>query len=231
MTRTGSCPLARWTCPDRRGPPREPLGGARGAREAVRRRDRDRVRGLGAQRPRRAVIGDFNHWDGRGTRCGPWRRRDLGAVLPDVGDGTRYKFDVCGPDGQWAPQRPTRWPTWPSGPPATASVIYTSRYEWSDAEWAAARSRRAADPRAGQRVRGAPGLVAARPVLRPARRRADRLRLGHGFTHVEFLPVAEHPFGGSGLPGHLLLRAHGPVRQPGTNSATWWTGCTRPGSA
>ncbi|HEX9356194.1 MAG TPA: 1,4-alpha-glucan branching enzyme, partial [Streptosporangiaceae bacterium] len=48
------------------------------------------------------VIGDFNHWDGRGHPM-----RSLGGAgiwelfVPDVGEGTRYKYDVCGPDGQW----------------------------------------------------------------------------------------------------------------------------------
>ena len=52
--------------------------------------------------------------------------------------------------------------------------------------------------RPDERLRGAPRLVAAGPVLPRPRRPADRLRAAtSGFTHVEFLPVAEHPFGGS----------------------------------
>ena len=82
-------------------------------------------------------------------------------------------------------------------PPATASVVYESAYEWADADWMTARAARQPLTSADERLRGAPRLVAARAVLPPARRRARRLRDRPGFTHVEFLPVAEHPFGGS----------------------------------
>jgi 1,4-alpha-glucan branching enzyme len=82
-------------------------------------------------------------------------------------------------------------------PPATASVIYTSRYEWGDAGWVTARER-------GQQVREPVSVYEVhlgswRPGLSYIQL-ADELTdyvAGMGFTHVEFLPVAEHPFGGS----------------------------------
>ena len=60
------------------------------------------------------VIGDFNHWDGRGHPM-----RSLGGAgvwelfVPGVGEGTRYKYEICGPDGAWR-AKATRWRSWPS---------------------------------------------------------------------------------------------------------------------
>ena len=68
------------------------------------------------------VIADFNHWDGRGHPM-----RSLGGTgvwelfVPDVGDGTHYKFDVCGPDGQWR-RKADPMANLAERPPATASV-------------------------------------------------------------------------------------------------------------
>ncbi len=162
------------------------------------------------------VIGDFNHWDGRGHPM-----RSLGGAgvweifLPGVGDGARYKFDICGPDGQWH-RKADPMARLAERPPATASVVYTARYEWGDADWLAARTQRTAGQPAGQHLRGAPRLVAAGPVLHRAGRRADRVR------HRDGLHPRGVPAGGRapvrrllGLPGHLVLRPDVPVRHPG----------------
>src|SRR5262249_61526871 len=86
------------------------------------------------------VIGDFNHWDGRG-----YPMRSLGGAgvwelfVPGATEGSHYKFDICGPDGRWrrkADPLASRAET----PPATASVVFTSVYVWADEEWLTARS-------------------------------------------------------------------------------------------
>ena len=143
------------------------------------------------------AIGDFNHWDGRGH---PMRSLGSSGVweifLPGVGDGTRYKFDICGPDGQWR-RKADPMASLAERPPATASVVYTSSYEWADAEWIAARGQSSlvSEPVSVYEVH----LGSWRPGL-------SYLQLAEeltsyvsslGFTHVELLPVAEHPFGGS----------------------------------
>ena len=161
------------------------------------------------------VIGDFNHWDGRGHPM-----RSLGGAgvweifLPEVGDGTRYKFDICGPDGQWR-RKADPMASLAERPPATASVVYTARYEWGDADWLAAREQRQHGQRADERVRGAPRLLAAGAELRRAGRGADRVRRRAGL-HPRGVPA-----GGRapvrrvlGLPGHLVLRADLAVRHP-----------------
>src|SRR5690348_8384461 len=87
------------------------------------------------------VIGDFNHWDGRGHPM-----RSLGGsgiwelFVPGAGDGTHYKFDICGPDGRWR-RKADPMASRAEQPPATASVVYTSGYTWRDEDWLAARGR------------------------------------------------------------------------------------------
>src|SRR6266550_661415 len=143
------------------------------------------------------VTGDFNGWDGRA-----YPMRSLGGsgvwelFVPGVSEGTRYKYVICGPDGVWR-EKADPMATAAEQPPATASVIYTSRHAWDDSEWMQARGER-------EPVREAvsiyevhlgswrPGLSYRELAVQLADYVTDM-----GFTHVEFLPVAEHPFGGS----------------------------------
>jgi len=143
------------------------------------------------------VIGDFNHWDGRA-----YPMRSLGSsgvwelFVPGVDPGARYKYDIRGPDGSWH-RKADPMASLAERPPATASVVCESRYEWGDQAWMA--------QRAGREPFGAPMSVyevhlgSWRPGLSYAEL-ADQLTAyvtDLGFTHVEFMPVAEHPFGGS----------------------------------
>ncbi|WP_308259387.1 1,4-alpha-glucan branching protein GlgB [Pseudonocardia sp. H11422] len=143
------------------------------------------------------VTGDFDGWAG-------WTHpmRSLGGsgvweiFVPDVEPGTRYKFRILGADGRWRDKAdPLAFAT--EIPPATASVVDDSNYEWGDAEWMAARAQRQphAEPMSVYEMH----LGSWRQGL-GYRELADELieYLDEtGFTHVELLPVAEHPFGGS----------------------------------
>ncbi|HEY2691733.1 MAG TPA: 1,4-alpha-glucan branching protein GlgB [Streptosporangiaceae bacterium] len=143
------------------------------------------------------VIGDFNHWDGRAHPM-----RSLGGsgvwelFVPGAAPGTRYKYDICGPDGAWR-QKADPMASQAERPPDTASVVSKSRYEWGDQGWMAARAAR--DPLSQPMSVYEVHLGSWRPGLSYADL-ADQLT-GYvtelGFTHVEFLPVAEHPYGGS----------------------------------
>jgi 1,4-alpha-glucan branching enzyme len=143
------------------------------------------------------VIGDFNHWDGRGHPM-----RSLGGagvwelLVPGIGPGTRYKYELCGPDGQWR-AKADPMARLAETPPATASVVTVSDYEWADGEWMAARreSNPLTSPMSVYEVHiGSWRLGLSYRDL--AERLVPYVR-EMGFTHVEFLPVAEHPFGGS----------------------------------
>jgi 1,4-alpha-glucan branching enzyme len=143
------------------------------------------------------LIGDFDHWSGRAL---PMRSLGSSGVwelfVPGVEDGARYKFRILGADGQWREKAdPMAFAT--EVPPATASIVHTSRYEWGDGDWLDRRAKTAwhAAPMSIYEVH----LGSWRLGL-SYRELAEQLAahvLESGFTHVEFLPVAEHPFGGS----------------------------------
>jgi 1,4-alpha-glucan branching enzyme len=143
------------------------------------------------------VVGDFNHWVGRGHAM-----RSLGSsgvwelFIPDVTAGARYKFEILGRDGHWRQKAdPMAFGT--EVPPSTASVVIDSHYTWQDADWL---THRATHPvHAGPMSIYEVHLGSWRQGL-TYRALADQLVdyvKDLGFTHVEFLPVAEHPFGGS----------------------------------
>jgi 1,4-alpha-glucan branching enzyme len=144
------------------------------------------------------VVGDFTGW---GPHDG-WPMRSLGGsgvwelFVPDATTGHRYKYRILGGDGVWR-EKADPLATYTETPPATASVVYQSHYDWKDAEWLAQRAGRAAhrEPMSVYEVH----LGSWRPGLSYVEL-ADQLAeyvVELGFTHVEFLPVMEHPFGGS----------------------------------
>jgi 1,4-alpha-glucan branching enzyme len=143
------------------------------------------------------VIGDFNHWDGQGHPM-----RSLGGsgvwelLVPGVGAGSVYKFDILGSDGSWH-RKADPMARLAEKPPATASVVTQARYDWGDAPWLADRAQRdlLTSPMSVYEVH----LGSWRPGLsytELATQLTDYVT-ELGFTHVEFMPVAEHPFGGS----------------------------------
>ncbi|MGP2440690.1 1,4-alpha-glucan branching enzyme [Streptomyces sp. JW3] len=143
------------------------------------------------------VAGGFNFWDGTGH---PMRSLGSSGVwevfLPGVGEGELYKFEITRPDGSRT-LRADPLARRTQVPPDTSSVVHASRHEWGDAEWLAGR--------AGTPVHEAPFSVYELhlPSWRPGRtyrELAEELPAyvaDLGFTHVELMPVAEHPFGGS----------------------------------
>ncbi|MGO2819496.1 MAG: 1,4-alpha-glucan branching protein GlgB [Brachybacterium tyrofermentans] len=143
------------------------------------------------------VVGTFNGWEGRGHAL-----RSLGSsgvweiFVPAVGDGDTYKFRILGADGTWV-DKADPMARLAEVPPATGSVVTTSTFEWTDEHWLAERAAQEA--------------VASRMSIYELHLASWRPGLGYtelatelvdyvtemGFTHVEFMPVAEHPFGGS----------------------------------
>ncbi|MDH6181387.1 1,4-alpha-glucan branching enzyme [Microbacteriaceae bacterium SG_E_30_P1] len=143
------------------------------------------------------VIGDFNGWNGVGHAM---RRLDDNGVweifIPGLEPGNAYKFELLTGSGEWV-KRADPMARYTEVPPATASKIGQSLYEWRDGDWMTRRA--ASDPHNGAMSVYEVHLGSWRPGL-DYRSVADEL-IGYvqelGFTHVEFLPLAEHPFGGS----------------------------------
>jgi len=144
------------------------------------------------------IVGEFTGW---GAHDG-WPMRSLGAsgvwelFVPSVGEWQRYKFRILGRDGKWREKAdPLAQHT--ETPPATASTVFRSGYQWHDDEWLARRrdSHAHQEPMSAYEVH----LGSWRPGLSYVEL-ADQLVAyvsELGFTHVELMPVMEHPFGGS----------------------------------
>ncbi|MDT0264705.1 1,4-alpha-glucan branching enzyme [Streptomyces sp. DSM 44915] len=143
------------------------------------------------------VTGDFTHWDGTALPM-----RSLGAsgvwelFVPGVRPGALYKFEVRGVDGTHT-LRADPFARRTECPPATASIVHESDYSWGDADWLATRGARPVHT-------GPLSVYELHPASwRPGlgyRELAEQLPAyvrDLGFTHVELMPPAEHPFGGS----------------------------------
>ena len=149
-----------------------------------------------------SVIGDWNHWRAGDHALSPRESSGIWeGFVPNVGHGIRYKFAIVGPDGVKR-EKADPYATRAEHPPATASIIWDlSQYEWGDHAWMTARAKSAA--------RNAP--MSIYEVHLGSWRRDHNEVLGYrqlgeqlaehvgnlGFTHVELMPVMEHPFYGS----------------------------------
>ncbi len=167
-----------------------------------------------------SVVGDFNSWDGRRhvMRLHPgngiWE-----IFIPDVGRGALYKFEVTDARGQLLPLKADPYGTFHERPPGNSSIVFDGNYEWRDGDWMA------------QRVQG-PRLDAPTSIyevhLGSWRRKDDGSYLTYrdlahelvpyvkdmGFTHIELLPVSEHPFDGSW--GYQPIGMFAPTQRFGT---------------
>jgi 1,4-alpha-glucan branching enzyme len=143
------------------------------------------------------VIGDAAGWgpyEGAPMRPGPggvWEVTLAGAAV-----GQRYKYRVHGHDGQWR-DKADPMAVAAEAPPATASVIQRSSHVWTDADWVRARAARSPhrEPLSVYEVH----LGSWRPGLSydDLSEQLTAYVADLGFTHVELLPVMEHPYGGS----------------------------------
>ena len=156
-----------------------------------------------------ALIGDFNSWD---RRRHPMRVRASAGVweifIPRLGAGTRYKFDIVGPHGQRVPDKADPVARQAELAPGTASIVAApaNGLRWTDQEWMAGRAKRQSaasaisiyEVHAGSWMRQKAGSGAPeRPLWDFLTERLIPYAKEMGFTHLEMLPVTEHPFGGS----------------------------------
>ena len=150
-----------------------------------------------------SVVGDFNGWD---PRSAPLRPRGTSGVwegfIPDVGKGALYKFHVVSRHDAYRVDKADPFALFCQAPPNTASIVWDLEYDWGDGRWMETRARRNALDRPmaiyevhlGSWMRTPDGVPLSYRDLAP--RLVDHLTRMN-FTHVEFLPVMEHPFYGS----------------------------------
>ncbi|EXJ52757.1 1,4-alpha-glucan branching protein GlgB [Microbacterium sp. MRS-1] len=143
------------------------------------------------------VVGDFNAWDGQGHAL-----RSLGSsgvwelFVPGLSSGAVYKYEILTRHGGWI-LKADPMAQRAELPPATGSIVTESAYRWGDEEWMTSRAGRdvLSQPMSTYELHlgsWRPGL-GYRDVVEPLIAYLTET----GYTHVEFLPLAEHPFGGS----------------------------------
>ncbi len=149
-----------------------------------------------------SVIGDFNRWD---RTWHPMRLRDGGIweiFIPGLGEGANYKYSVLSRTGE-EQQKADPYAFFAEIPPKTASLVWgLSNYTWSDAEWLAARAGREwfREPVSLYEVHlesWMRGPNNDRLTYRELARILVQYAKQMGYTHLELLPVMEHPFSAS----------------------------------
>jgi 1,4-alpha-glucan branching enzyme len=151
-----------------------------------------------------SVVGNFNFWDGRRN---PMRMRHGPGVwelfIPRIGPGAIYKYELVGPSGEVLPLKADPVAQATECPPCTGSVVpEPASFRWSDQAWLDQRDacQRPDAPMSVYEVHATSWLPFAERQGYSWDDLADRLVpyvREMGFTHVELLPVMEHPFGGS----------------------------------
>jgi 1,4-alpha-glucan branching enzyme len=153
-----------------------------------------------------SVIGDFNGWNPASHRLEPrghsgiWER-----WIPHVSKGTIYKYHIVSRHNGFRVDKADPFAVHHETPPRTGSIVWDLDYEWNDAEWMAnRRSKNGIDsPMSIYELHlgswrhanedGRPRMMSYREVAEPLAHYVRKMN----YTHVELMPIMEHPFGGS----------------------------------
>ncbi|MGB5510361.1 MAG: 1,4-alpha-glucan branching protein GlgB [Woeseiaceae bacterium] len=150
-----------------------------------------------------SVVGDFNSWDGRRhvMRLHPgngiWE-----IFVPDIGNGALYKYEIRDKHGKLLPLKSDPFASYHEPPPGNSSIVFDSEFDWQDDHWMA---KRTVAPKLDEPV------SVYEVHLGSWRRKDDNSYLRYrdfahelvdyvlemGYTHIELMPVTEHPFDGS----------------------------------
>jgi len=152
-----------------------------------------------------SVVGDFNDWDGRRHVMRLHPGNGLWEIfIPGVGTGAKYKFELLNRAGNLLPLKNDPFGHFHEPPPGNASIVFESRHRWEDGQWMKHRSATPALDRPvciyevhlgswRRKIEDNNRYLSYREL-------ADELVeyvYDMGFTHIELLPVSEHPFDGS----------------------------------
>ena len=152
-----------------------------------------------------SVIGDFNGWDENAHQLAPLKSSGIWAgFVPGVETGEVYKYRIHSQLGDYRAEKADPFGFYSEVPPRSGSVVWNLDYEWGDGDWM--------ECRGACNGREAPISIyelhigswrrspekGNRPLTyRELAPQLTEHMLHMGFTHVEFLPVMEHPFNGS----------------------------------
>ncbi|MBW3662872.1 MAG: 1,4-alpha-glucan branching protein GlgB [Actinobacteria bacterium] len=174
-----------------------------------------------------SVLGDFNGWDQGAT---PLAARGVSGIwegfVPDVGVGTTYKYHIVSEAHEgYEVDKADPFAFHTEVPPKTASKVWDLSYDWGDGEWMAQRGARQNlhapisiyELHPGSWRRGDDDeTLSYRDLADPLIEHVTAL----GFTHVEFLPLMEHPFYGSW--GYQTTGFFAPTSRYGTPQDLMW---------
>jgi len=152
-----------------------------------------------------SVMGDFNGWK---KTSHPLRSRDNSGIwegfIRDISKGTRYKYYIVSRDNNYRVDKTDPFSFSYEVSPKTASIVWDLKYAWGDGEWMANRNGHNVPdtPMSIYEVHLGSWMRVPEEGNRPLTYREVAPKLAQyvketGFTHVEFLPVMEHPFYGS----------------------------------
>ena len=153
-----------------------------------------------------SVVGDFNGWD---VHSHPMKLRDTSGIweafVPKVGKGTIYKYHIVSKHNGYEVDKADPVGIHHETPPRTASIVWDLDYDWKDKEWMAKRKERNAftaplsiyEVHLGSWARqyqdGVFRMMSFREVAPLLAKYVNKMN----FTHIELLPIMEHPFYGS----------------------------------
>ena len=166
------------------------------------------------------IAGDFNQWD---TRRHPMRRRNAGVweiFIPELGEGTAYKYNIRSRFVGYQQLKADPYAFRCETPPKSASVVVDlDRYEWRDGAWMEARAKTDClkapisvyEVHLESWLRGPQGQsLSYRELAVNLVEYVKRM----GYTHIELMPVMEHPFSGSW--GYQVIGHYAPTSRFGS---------------
>ncbi len=149
-----------------------------------------------------SVIGDFNGWN---RDAHPLQPRAASGIwegfIPDIGKGTKYKYHIVSRANGYQVDKADPFSVHHETPPHTASIVWDLDYDWNDGDWMQSRRARNGydapmsiyEVHLGSWRRIDGRSMSYREIAQPLAEYAKKLN----FTHVELMPVMEHPFYGS----------------------------------
>ncbi len=169
-----------------------------------------------------SVIGDFNGWNPASSPLQPKGGTGIWeGFVEGIGKGTIYKYHIRSKFNDHQVQKADPYAVHAEVSPKSASIVWDLDYEWSDQEWMESRAKRNAldAPMSIYEVHMGSWMHAQEDGDRPLTYREIAPRMAEyvnrmGFTHVEFLPIMEHPYGASW--GYQITGFFAPTSRFGT---------------